>query len=184
MQVHASVRPSLTGVALVRDGRVLVANAALTDLTGYTRGELTSPEFRVSHLLAGEIEWPERPDEPAQTRCILTPLRGDHTSCLATTWRLASGATLLLVEPHAEPRDRPSRELALLVARETIRACSSQMADLLMRLRRVQIEVESWEHAHPEILEHEMRRIGPVFEQLQHLDADLHALAVAVGPRR
>lgn len=172
-----------TGIALVRDGRLLVASGALVDVTGYTRGELTSPEFRLTHVVRGELPWPERPHEPVQRVVELTPLRGDATSCVATCWRVDDETLLLLLEPGESTLAEEPRELTRRVVQSAVRACSSELAGVLMRLRRIQIDLESLEHARTEVLEREMRRLGPALQELQRLDDTVRGLTLAFGTR-
>lgn len=172
-----------TGIALVREGRILVASGALADLTGYTRGELTSPEFRLVHIVRGEMPWPERPHEPMQASVELTPLRGDPAPCVATCWRVDDATLFLLLEPGETALAEEPRELTRRVVQSAVRACSSELAGILVRLRRAQIDLESLEHARTEVLEREMRRIGPAFEELQRLDEAVRGLALAFGTR-
>lgn len=183
VSIAASPRTLGIGIAVVRDGRILVASGALADLTGYTLGELTSPEFRLAHILRGEMPWPERPREAEQRAVELTPLRGDPAPCVATCWRVDDAALLLLLEPGEIATAEDPRELTRRVVQSAVRACSSELAGVLVRLRRAQIDLESLEHAHTEVLEAEMRRIGPAFEELQRLDEAVRRLALAFGTR-
>lgn len=167
--------------------RLLTASPALAELTGYTRAELTSPEFSLAHLFARgtpPVPVPPNDHEVATDEAVVVPLRGEPIACRRSVVRLPRKEPFLyalVLEPGAGALPGDANEVRVEVARGVVRACSSQLAAAILALRRTQIAIESVEHSHDEVLLHEMRRAGAIIEALEGVQGDVDALARAVG---
>lgn len=187
--VVRSREPELRAFALVLGSRILAASPTLADLTGYTRGELTSPEFHIEHIFARDalpLPCPTEADEVATDRAPVTPLRGEALECDRVVLAIQPGpeplyALLLSAAPLAKDASADVRTRA---AREIVRAYSSQLARILARLRQTQIRIEELEHASAGVLAQELRRAGAIIEALERLEADVEALSRAAGRAR
>lgn len=177
-------------LALVAAGRIVAASPALADLTGYTRNELTSPEFELGHIFAGETPpcpAPAAMHELAADEALIVPLRGAPTPCRRTVVRLGGAdasilALVLSTGQDAGPAD--ALEARTHAMREVVRAYSSQLAGAIVQLRKIQLRIESIEHAHAEVLAHDLRRAGPIIDAIQKLEDDVDALGRAAGSGR
>lgn len=181
--------PELRALALVHGSRILAASPALADLTGYTRGELTSPEFRIDHIFAQDappLPSPAGADEAAIDRALVTPLRGETIECDRVVLAIQPGPEpLYALLLFAAPLDKDARaDVRAQVAREIMRAYSSQLARVLARLRQTQIRIEGLEHASSGVLTQELRRAGAIIEALERLEAIVDALSRAAGQAR
>lgn len=191
MQPAAPLAPDprrvAAGIALLSHDRIVAASPALADLTGYTRGELTSPEFSLAHLFARGSPPPPKPAEGSEVASdvvVVAPLRGGSVVCRRSVLRIGgdgSPLVAIILEPGDAPAQADASEAKLEVGRALVRACSSQLAVALMRLRRIQLRIEDVEHAHPEVLFHEMRRAGQLIEALEKLESDVEVLSRAAG---
>lgn len=191
MQPAAPISPpsrrAAAGIALVSRDRILAASPALAELTGYTRSELTSPEFSLTHIFergAPPVPDPDGAEEVARDVVVVVPLRGESVRCRRSVLRV-SGPTPSIAAVILEPGDAPAaadpQEAKLEVGRALVRACSSQLAVAITRLRRLQLRIEDLEHAHPEVLVHEMRRAGLLIEALEKIESDVEGLSRAAG---
>lgn len=182
-------RPHEELLAVVEGDRVLLTSAGLLQLTGYSRAETSSPEFRAAYLF-----------HPSSSRAplsmvaregaydvLVAPPRAPPVEMKAWVSPLPefpSGharAILFVREENAfDPIAMRDRAMRALVA-----ALRSEAAEALHRLRRVDDALATVGASHPEVLAHHAPQLlrarveasHPLDEGIRHLERGARGLA-------
>lgn len=173
MQVSLSPEPALARFfLLLQDDRIRLASQAVLDLTGFTRNELTSPEFRFEHLFApGHAP----PRALGVHDAILAPLRRASIPARLAIHALPDGSLVALA---AEGEEDVSTRAARALAAQTV----SRLASVLGDLRGLQWSVEALERAHEEIARGGVEGLLALQDALSRLERDA-AWVAARAPR-